>query len=540
MSGSPPLPTTDAAPRVRRALLSVHDKTGLVAFAQALARRSVTLLSTGGTAQALRAAGLAVLDVSEVTGFPEMMDGRVKTLHPRVHGGLLALRDVESHVAAMSTHGIEPIDLVVVSLYPFEATVARPGVTRAEAIEQIDIGGPAMIRSAAKNHRSVGVVTDPAQYDEVLADLAAHDGRLSQPLRERLALAAYARTSAYDAAISTWLARQAGEVLPPVLGSARKVMTLRYGENPHQQGALYAEPSAPPGSLVRARVLGGKELSFNNYGDAEAAWALVRDLADPACVVIKHANPCGTAMRPSLLAAYEAAVACDPRSAFGGVLALNRPLTVGVARAMAVPERFFEVLVAPGVEEGAEAIFLAAGAPKWGRSLRILDAGRDVQPPAGLDVRGLDGGYLVQERDGAVFPPEGPRTVTRRAPSEREAKDLAFACAVVKHVRSNAIVFAKDLTAVGVGAGQMSRVEATEIAVQRARRWAEESGQSLEGMVVASDAFYPFNDGIEAALAAGARAVAQPGGSRNDEAAVALCDARGVAMWFFGRRHFRH
>ncbi|MFM8386041.1 MAG: bifunctional phosphoribosylaminoimidazolecarboxamide formyltransferase/IMP cyclohydrolase [Planctomycetia bacterium] len=540
MVGPSPLPAGDAAPRVRRALLSVHDKQGLVPFAQALAARGVTLLSTGGTARTLREAGLAVVDVSEVTGFPEMMDGRVKTLHPRVHGGLLALRDVDAHVAAMAQHGIEPIDLLVVSLYPFEATVARPGVTRAEAIEQVDIGGPAMIRSAAKNHRSVGVVTDPSQYAAVQADLEVHEGRLSASLREALAIAAYARTSAYDAAISAWLARQAGEVLPPTLGTARKAQVLRYGENPHQQGALYVDPAAPPGSLVRARVLGGKELSFNNYGDAEAAWALVRELAQPACVVVKHANPCGVAMRPALAAAYEAAVACDPRSAFGGVLALNRPLDVALARAMAVPERFFEVLVCPGVEPGAEEVFLAASAPRWGRSLRILDAGRTWSAPAGLDVRGLDGGLLAQERDGGLYEPGHPRVVTRRAPSEREAADLAFACAVVKHVRSNAIVLARDLTAVGVGAGQMSRVEATEIAATRARRWAAETGGSLAGAVVASDAFYPFNDGIEAALALGVTALAQPGGSRNDEAAVALCDARQAAMLFTGRRHFRH
>jgi phosphoribosylaminoimidazolecarboxamide formyltransferase/IMP cyclohydrolase len=538
---STPLPAAGVEPPpVKRALLSVHDKTGLTAFAQALVKRGVALLSTGGTAKALREAGLAVTDVSQVTGFPEMMDGRVKTLHPKVHGALLALRDAPTHLEALRQHQIEPIDLLVVSLYPFEATVARPGVTRAEAIEQIDIGGPAMIRSAAKNHRSVGVVTDPAQYAEVLADLEAHAGRLSRALAERLALAAYARTSAYDAAISTWLAQQAGEALPPVLGTARKTLTLRYGENPHQEGALYVDPAAPAGSLVRARVLGGKELSFNNYGDAEAAWALVRELADPACVVIKHANPCGTAMRPSLRAAYEAAVACDPRSAFGGVLALNRPLTVELARAMAVAERFFEVLVAPGLEQGAEAVFLAPSAPRWGKSLRLLDAGPAFASPAGLDVRGIDGGYLAQQRDGGLFEAGGPRTVTKRAPSAREAQDLAFACAVVKHVRSNAIVLAKDLTAVGVGAGQMSRVEATEIAVLRARRWAQETGGSLTGCVVAGDAFYPFNDGIEAALAAGVTAVAQPGGSRNDEAAVALCDARGAAMFFTGRRHFRH
>ena len=329
---------------IRRALVSVSDKAGVVELCGKLAATGVTILSTGGTAKALRDAGLTVTDVSQVTGFPEMMDGRVKTLHPKVHGALLALRDAPTHLEALREHQIEAIDLLVVSLYPFEATVAKPGVTRAEAIEQIDIGGPAMIRSAAKNHRSVGVVTDPGQYAEVLDDLQAHGGRLTRGLCERLALAAFARTSAYDAAISTWLSRQAGEVLPPVLGTARKTLTLRYGENPHQVGALYADPSAPEGSLVKARVLGGKELSFNNYGDAEAAWALVRELSEPACVVIKHANPCGAAQRSTLEAAYEAAVACDPRSAFGGVLALNRPLSVALARAMAVPERFLSLI----------------------------------------------------------------------------------------------------------------------------------------------------------------------------------------------------
>jgi phosphoribosylaminoimidazolecarboxamide formyltransferase/IMP cyclohydrolase len=526
-------------PTVRRALLSVHDKTGLVDFARALADRAVALISTGGTARALREAGLDVTDVSDVTGSPEMMDGRVKTLHPRVHGALLALRDAPSHVRAMREHGIEPIDLVVVNLYPFEATVAREGVVYEEAIEQIDIGGPAMIRSAAKNHRSVGVVTDPAQYPVVLADLETNGGVLSDATRAALARAAFARTSAYDAAVSAWLARQAGEPFPPGLGTARRVTTLRYGENPHQRAALYAEPDAARGSLVRSRVRAGKELSFNNYGDAEAAWALVREFDEPACVVVKHANPCGVAVRAAIRDAYERAVACDPRSAFGGIVALNRPLDAALATAMAVPERFLEVLVVPAVEPEALEVFRSTAAPKWAASLRVLETG-GVAGPAGPDVRAVDGGYLVQDRDRLVFPPEGPRVVTRRAPTDAEAADLRFAFAVAKHVRSNAVVFAKDRQAVGVGAGQMSRVEATELAAMRARRWAEAEAASLEGMVVASDAFYPFNDGIAAALDAGATAVVQPGGSRNDGAAIRLCDERDAAMWFADLRHFRH
>jgi phosphoribosylaminoimidazolecarboxamide formyltransferase/IMP cyclohydrolase len=525
---------------VRRALLSVHDKAGLVDFARALARRGVELLSTGGTARALRQAGLDVKDVSTETGFPEMMDGRVKTLHPRIHGALLALRDDPAHVAAMGEHGIRPIDLVVVNLYPFEATVSLDGVTLAEAVEQIDIGGPAMIRSAAKNHRSVGVVTDPAQYPLVLADLERHGGALSDELRASLARTAFERTASYDAAISTWLSARAGDHFPVAVGSARRVLPLRYGENPHQGAALYADPAAPEGSLVKARVLGGKELSFNNYADADAAWGLVREFGEPACVVVKHVNPCGVAVRSTIAEAYHAAVALDPRSAFGGIVALNRPLSAELARAMAVPDRFFEVLVAPGFEAGAAEAFQAPAAPRWGRSLRLLDAITAEVKPWGAEVRSVDGGLLVQDRDVPVFAEAGPTAVTRRAPTPAEAADLGFAFAVVKHVRSNAIVFAKGRRAVGVGAGQMSRVEATEVALLRARRFAKESGESLEGMVVASDAFYPFNDALEAALDAGATAVVQPGGSRNDDEAIALCDRRGAAMWFTGLRHFRH
>jgi phosphoribosylaminoimidazolecarboxamide formyltransferase/IMP cyclohydrolase len=523
---------------VRRALLSVSDKTGLVPFARALAERGVEILSTGGTARALRAAGLEVKDVSEETGFPEMMDGRVKTLHPKVHGALLGLRDDASHREQMEAHGIRAIDLVAINLYPFEATVTREDVTFEEAVEQIDIGGPAMIRSAAKNHRSVGVVTDPSQYEAVLQDLAGNAGALSEDLKARLARAAYARTAAYDAAIEAFLGARQEDPLPLLLGPSRRAATLRYGENPHQRAALYADPRAPAGALSRAAFRSGKDLSFNNTLDADAAWALVREFEEPACVVVKHNNPCGVALAGDLSEAFARAVACDPRSAFGGVVALNRPLTEAVARRMADPERFLEVVVAPGVEDAAVTALVEG--PRWGRSLRVLDAGVASGAPHGFDVRSVDGGLLVQDRDRELVDPEGGRVATRRRPTPAEEASLLFAMRVVKHVRSNAIVVAKEAQAVGVGAGQMSRVEAVEIAVARARRWAQETGTTLEGAVLASDAFFPFNDGVERAIDAGVVAIAQPGGSRNDAEATALCDRRGVAMWLTGRRHFRH
>jgi phosphoribosylaminoimidazolecarboxamide formyltransferase/IMP cyclohydrolase len=525
---------------LRRALLSVSDKTGLVALGEALVRRRVELVSTGGTARALREAGLAVRDVSELTGFPEMMDGRVKTLHPKVHGGLLALRDDPAHAKALAAHDIAPIDLVVCNLYPFEATLRRGDVPFEGIIEEIDIGGPSMTRSAAKNHAWVAIVTQPSQYDGLLAELNAHHGATTGGYRRRLAARAFARTAAYDAAIARWFSAEQGEPLPRAFGPMVKALDLRYGENPHQQAALYVDPLAAPGSLAAAEVLGGKALSYNNYGDVDAAWALVREWDTPACAVIKHANPCGAALGGDPLEAYERAVACDPRSAFGGIVALNRPLTAEVARAMAVPERFLEVVIAPGIDRDAAAVFTAPGAPRWGASLRLLDAGTVGAGAAGLMVRSLDGGLLAQTADTEVFGENGLEVVTERAPDEGERRDLAFACRVAKHVRSNAVVLAKDGQAIGVGAGQMSRVEATWIAVERARRWAAETGGSVEGCVVASDAFYPFNDAIELALDAGARAVAQPGGSRNDAEAVRLCNERGVVMVTTGRRHFRH
>ncbi len=525
---------------LRRALLSVSDKTGLLDLARALAARGVDLVSTGGTARALRDAGLAVRDVSDLTGFPEVMDGRVKTLHPKVHGALLARRDLAEHARAIAAHGIESIDLVVCNLYPFEATLRRADVPAEGVVEEIDIGGPSMTRSAAKNHEWTAIVVEPAQYEGLLRELDARDGATSFAYRRALAARAFARTAAYDAAIARWFQTEIGEPLPFGFGPATKSRDLRYGENPHQVAAFYVDPLAPAGSLAAARVLGGKELSYNNIGDADAAWALVREWSEPACVVVKHANPCGVALGASALEAWERALACDPRSAFGGVVALNRPLTPDVARAMAVPERFLEVLVAPGIRDDAAARFVAEGAPAWGASLRLIDAATVGRGVHGLHVRSVDGGLLVQGADAAGADDTTWQVVTARAPDPREAADLAFAWRVVKHVRSNAIVLAKDSQALGVGAGQMSRVEATEIAVLRAQRMAEEASATLAGCVVASDAFYPFNDAIERALDAGATAFIQPGGSRNDARARALCDERGVAMVITGRRHFRH
>jgi phosphoribosylaminoimidazolecarboxamide formyltransferase/IMP cyclohydrolase len=395
-----------------------------------------------------------------------------------------------------------------------------------------------MLRSAAKNHRSVGVVTDPAQYAAVLEDLARHRGSLSEEVKSALARQVFARTAAYDAAIHQFLATRAGETMPAAIGTAWKTRTLRYGENPHQAAAMYVDPRAPQGSLARALVRGGKEPSFNNYLDADAAWGLVRELDAPAAVVVKHTNPCGVATGADAGEAFDRALACDPRSAFGGIVALNRPLTEALARRIAAGETFLEVVVAPGVESAAVTA-LVDGA-KWGKNLRILDVETASPASFGLDVRAIDGGLLVQQRDTELMDPAGVHVATKRVPTEAEQAALFFAYRVVKHVRSNAIVVAMGTQAVGVGAGQMSRVEATELAIQRAQRWAAEQGRTLEGAVLASDAFFPFNDAIEAAVGAGVRAIVQPGGSRNDEAAVAWCDAHGVAMILAGHRHFRH
>ncbi len=522
---------------VGRALISVSEKTGLIELGRALAARGVEIISTGGTAAALRAAGLAVRDVAEVTGFPEMMDGRVKTLHPMVHGGLLALRDDDEHLVAMAAHGIEPIDLLVVNLYPFEATVAR-GAGAAECIENIDIGGPAMIRAAAKNHRFVNVVVDVADYAPLLAELAAQGGATSLAFRQKLALTAFSRTAAYDAAVSTWMAGALKETAPRrrTFGGTL-VQTLRYGENPHQQAAFYADGSGRSG-VATARQWQGKELSYNNINDTDAALELVADLpADgPACAIIKHANPCGVAMGPSLAEAYRRAHDCDATSAFGGVVALNRALDAETAEEIAAI--FTEVVIAPGADDAARAVFAGK------KNLRLLTVEALPDPAArGLAFRQVAGGFLVQDRDAGRIMAGDLKVVTRRRPSEAELADLLFAWRVAKHVKSNAIVFARAGATVGIGAGQMSRVDSTRIAARKAVDMAAVLGLETPptvGAVVASDAFFPFADGIVTLAEAGAVAVIQPGGSLRDDEVIAAADAAGLAMVFTGQRHFRH
>jgi len=523
----------DAVSPVRRALLSVSDKTGLVALAQGLAAHGVALVSTGGTASALREAGLAVTDVAALTGFPEMLDGRVKTLHPGVHGGLLARRDDPAQMAALEAHGLSPIDLLVVNLYPFEATVAA-GADPATCIETIDIGGPAMIRAAAKNHAGVGVVVDAADYDAVLAEIAGHGG-LTASLRRRLAADAFARTAAYDAAVSAWMAAQAGQTAPrrrAMAGALRQ--PLRYGENPHQRAAFYVDGSDRPG-VASARQVQGKELSYNNIADTDAAFEAVAELADrPACVIVKHANPCGVATAAAPAAAYARAFDCDRVSAFGGIVALNRPLDGPTAEAITAV--FTEVVIALGADEAALAAFRA----KPNLRLLLTEALPDPAAP-GLAWRQVAGGWLAQDRDAALL--EDLRVVTRRAPTEAELADLRFAWTVAKHVKSNAIVYARDGATVGVGAGQMSRLDSTRVAARKAQDMAQALGLAeppTVGSVVASDAFFPFADGLEAAAEAGATAVIQPGGAMRDAEVIAAADARGLAMVFTGMRHFRH
>lgn len=523
---------------VARALLSVSDKSGLIPFARALAERGVTLISTGGTHKALVEAGLQALDVSDVTKFPEMMDGRVKTLHPAIHGGVLAVRSNPAHQAAMLAHGIEAIDLVVVNLYPFEETVARGGVYD-DCIENIDIGGPAMIRAAAKNHADVAVVVESADYETVLADLAAHGGATTLQLRKRLAQKAYARTGAYDAAVSNWFAGQLGDDAPEIraIGGAR-AQELRYGENPHQSAAFYRLPGNRAG-VASARQLQGKQLSFNNINDTDAAYEAVAEF-DPArtaaVAIIKHANPCGVAEGATLAEAYAKALRCDPVSAFGGIVALNRPLDAEAAQQ--IVGIFTEVIIAPDASEEAIAII---GAKK---NLRLLLAGGLPNPrEAGLSVRTVSGGFLAQSRDNAVVDDMSLQVVTRRQPTESELADLRFAFRVAKHVKSNAIVYAKDGATVGIGAGQMSRVDSSRIAAWKAEEAAKAAGQAesfAKGSVVASDAFFPFADGLLAAAAAGATAVIQPGGSMRDDEVIRAADEAGLAMVFTGHRHFRH
>ncbi|WP_223425295.1 bifunctional phosphoribosylaminoimidazolecarboxamide formyltransferase/IMP cyclohydrolase [Tateyamaria pelophila] len=526
---------TDLAP-LRRALLSVSDKSGLVDFATALAGQGVELLSTGGTAKALRAAGLAVKDVSDVTGFPEMMDGRVKTLHPVVHGGLLALRDNDEHVAAMDAHGIGPIDLVVVNLYPFEETVAK-GAPYAEVIENIDIGGPAMIRSAAKNHGFVTVVVDVEDYGDVLAELAAHDGQTRYALRQRLAQAAYARTAAYDTAVSTWMAGEVdGTPRRRTFGGAL-TQTLRYGENPHQGAAFYTDGTDRPG-VATATQHQGKELSYNNINDTDAAFELVSEFAGqgPTCAIIKHANPCGVATSGTLAEAYGRAFDCDRTSAFGGIIALNQPLDAATARE--ITGIFTEVVIAPGASDEAREIFAAK------KNLRLLTTvGLGDPARAALAFKQVSGGFLVQDKDVGKITRDDLKVVTKRAPSDQELSDMLFAWTVAKHVKSNAIIYVKDGATVGVGAGQMSRVDSTRIAARKAQDMADVMGLPApltQGSVVASDAFFPFADGLITAAEAGATALIQPGGSMRDDEVIAAADDAGLAMIFTGMRHFRH
>jgi phosphoribosylaminoimidazolecarboxamide formyltransferase/IMP cyclohydrolase len=535
----PPTRTTtpDRLP-LRRALISVSDKTGLDVFARALAERGVEIVSTGGTRAALAAAGIAVRDVADLTGFPEIMDGRVKTLHPKIHGGLLGVRDASGHAAAMEAHGIPPIDLLVVNLYPFEAAVAA-GADYGTAVETIDIGGPAMIRAGAKNHTYVAVIVEPADYDLVLAELGAGDGSTTYALRQRLAAKAFARTAAYDAAVSAWFAGATGEAFPPWRSFAGRLASqLRYGENPHQSAALYLTGERRPG-VATARQVQGKELSYNNINDTDAAYELVAEF-DPAraaaVAVIKHANPCGVAEGASLVEAYAKALRCDPVSAFGGIVALNRRLDA--AAATEIVKNFTEVIIAPDADEAAIAIVAAK------KNLRLLLAGSLPDPRApGLTVRTVAGGLLVQDRDAGMVEGDGLRVVTRRAPTEAERRDLVFAWRVAKHVKSNAIVYARDAATVGIGAGQMSRVDSAMIAARKAEEAATAAGLSeslAKGSVVASDAFFPFADGLIAAAEAGVTAVIQPGGSMRDEEVIAAADERGLAMVFTGMRHFRH
>jgi len=523
---------------LRRALLSVSDKTGLVDLAQALAARGVELVSTGGTAQALRDAGLPVRDVSEVTAFPEMLDGRVKTLHPVVHGGLLARRDLPEHRAALESHGIGTIDLLVVNLYPFEATVAK-GADFETCIENIDIGGPAMLRSAAKNHAFVTVLTDVADYAALLAELGANDGATSLAFRRACALTAFSRTAAYDAAVSGWMAGASGEATPRRRAFAGTLaQPLRYGENPHQAAAFYRDGSTRPG-VATARQLQGKELSYNNINDTDAAFELVAELAPgdgPACAIIKHANPCGVARGATLADAYRAAHDCDRTSAFGGIVALNQTLDAETAAAIA--EIFTEVVIAPDVTDEAAAVFAAK------KNLRLLVTGGLPDPAApGLAWRQVAGGFLVQSRDSGRLDAGALKVVTKRAPTDVELADLAFAWTVAKHVKSNAIVYARAGATVGIGAGQMSRVDSTRIAARKAEDMAAALGLPTVptiGSCVASDAFFPFPDGLLAAAAAGATAVIQPGGSMRDDEVIAAADAAGLAMVLTGMRHFRH
>jgi phosphoribosylaminoimidazolecarboxamide formyltransferase/IMP cyclohydrolase len=527
--------------RIQRALISVSDKTGIENFARTLANLGVELLSTGGTYAALRKAGIPVKEVSEHTGFPEMMDGRVKTLHPKIHGGILALRDDAKHVASMQEHHIAGIDLVCVNLYPFEATVAKADCTREHAIENIDIGGPSMVRSAAKNHRHVGIVTDPSDYGRVIEEMERNGGGLSDDFRRELAVKAFGLTARYDAAISRWLFDaelrdgKAKQAYPQSFSLAGvKLEELRYGENPHQTAAVYRQSGSTEPSVATSKVLNGKQLSYNNLVDLDAALALAKEFREPFVCVIKHNNPCGAASAATIALALEQAWAGDPLSAFGSVLAFTRPLDMASAEYLVSGNRFVEAIIAPSFDEAA--LRLLVEKPKWGKNVRLLECGPfgpDSRDPRDIEVKKLVGGFLLQGRDLEAVDAGHAKCVTRRAPTSEELAGLTFANKVTKHVKSNAIVIAKGTRVLGVGAGQMSRVDSVMLAVRKA-------GGECRGAVLGSDAFFPFPDGVITAMEAGVTAILQPGGSVKDPETIAACDERGAAMVFSGVRHFRH
>ncbi len=518
--------------RIRQALISVSDKSGAVELSRALRDLGVSILSTGGTAKLLAEHGIAATEVADYTGYPEMLDGRLKTLHPKVHGGILARRDLADHMNAIKEAGTEPIDLVVVNLYPFSQTVARPDCSLADAVENIDIGGPTMVRAAAKNFSGVAVVTDPADYTALIEELRANDCTLELPTRFRLARKAFSHTAAYDGAISNYLTSTAlsGErgAFPEQYNiQFARVQELRYGENPHQQAAFYRDLQAPAGTLAHARQLQGKELSYNNIADADAAWECVKTLAAPACVIVKHANPCGVAEADDALAAYRNAFATDPTSAFGGIIAFNRAVDEAIAEA--VGKQFVEVVIAPEYTSAALERFATK------QNVRLLQIALHHALP-GVDFKRVGGGVLIQSADSRNVGPGDLRVVSKRAPTEAEQRDLLFAWRVAKFVKSNAIVFCGSQRTLGVGAGQMSRIDSTRIAAMKAQG----AGLSLAGSVVASDAFFPFRDGVDALAQAGAKAVIQPGGSVRDDEVIAAANEHGLAMVFTGIRHFRH
>ncbi len=532
---------------IKRALISVSDKAGLVPFAKRLAGHGVTIISTGGTARVLADAGVEVVPIDRVTGFPEMMDGRVKTLHPKIHGGLLALRDNATHTQAMTQHGIEPIDLVCINLYPFEKTIAQSGVADEEAIEQIDIGGPSMIRSGAKNHRYVAVVTDPSQYESVGDEVDSHKGATGVKTRARLAAQAFGRTASYDTAIAAWMSKfddQAGSdgLFPDPLTLRLTLLDrLRYGENPHQEAAVYGMPGCAEAGVTGARQLHGKQLSFNNLNDADAALELVKEFATPAAAMIKHTNPCGLAVGDTPAQAFDRAYSGDPLAAFGGIVALNRQVDLETAQRITAPgpdggPKFLEVILAPGYDEDA----LALLRDRW-KNVRLLAVGPlpgpEARDPQLLTLKTITGGVLAQQRDMSDMSPQGWRHVTGPVPDGAAMKTLHVAWCAAKHVKSNAIVIARDMALAGAGAGQMDRVESCKIAVAKAN--AREQTRS-QGAVAASDAFFPFRDGPDVLIAAGVKAIVQPGGSKRDDDTIAACNESGVSLFFTGRRHFRH